>query len=139
MIKIGLDIGGVVSKHPEVFREFYNKTKEIFDFHIITDMHDIDKINKLLELNEFFFPKEKIFSADYQKHGEMCKAILLKELQIDIFIDDFIGYVGWDNSLGKSPIRLLLMPDPFNAYWADSWKTTDELDFGRRKFFNESK
>ena len=52
----------------------------------------------------------------------MCKAVLLSELKIDIFFDDFIGYLAWDSSLGPAPIRLLVMPDPYKPYWADSWK-----------------
>src|SRR5271166_182329 len=114
MLKIGLDIGGVVSKHPSQFRELCNLLKDSCEIFIITDMHDKDKILVMLKENGFgMIPPERVYSADYKNHGEMCKAILLRELGIDIFIDDFGGYVQWDSQLGAAPIRLLMAPDAF--------------------------
>ena len=104
------------------------------ELYIITDMHNKDEIMKLLKDNNVEVPPERVFSADYDKHGEMCKAVLLKELGIDMFFDDFVGYaMAWDSSFGPAPIRLLLCPDPYKPYWSDSWKCEGE-DFGRRKF-----
>ena len=77
---------------------------------------------------------KNVYCADYQKHGEMCKAVLLAQLKIDIFFDDFGPYLIWDSSLGPAPIRLLVMPDPYKPYWSPDWKTTDNSDFGRRKY-----
>lgn len=135
-MKIAFDIGGVISKYPKQFKEIclalFNSGIEIY---IITDMHDRDKILDSLNKNGFgFISSSNIYSANYEKHGEMCKSILLKELGIDLMIDDFPGYLTWDSKLGNAPIRLQVMPDGFNSYWHESWITDDaDGDFGRRK------
>jgi len=135
MIKFGLDIGGVISKHPEFFRTFMECCPNSkIEFFIITDMHDKTEVMKMLNDNNIPINEDHVYCADYAKYGEMCKAILLKELGIDVFVDDFIGYAdAWDSSLGPSPVRLLLMPDPYKPYWSDNWKC-DGADFGRRKY-----
>ena len=138
-MRIGFDIGGVISKHPSEFRAL------IYDLHttghlifIITDMHDIEYVEKMLRSNSIPGYYE-VYCADYKTHGEMCKAVLLKELKIDMFFDDFQGYLQWDSSFGPAPIRFLMMPDAMRPYWHKDWKTQDDSDFGRRVYsFGES-
>ncbi len=134
-MKIAFDIGGVISKYPKQFLSLIyslNKDHEIF---IITDMHDKNKIKQQLRDNGFdFINFDNVYTADYTNYGELCKAVLLKELKIDMFFDDFVGYVQWDSKFGPAPIRFLLQPDPFQPYWNDTWLCDDSSDFGRRRY-----
>src|SRR5947207_14729774 len=72
----------------------------------------------MLDLNEIPFCKQRVRSADYKTHGEMCKAALCEQLGIDILIADFPGYVAAGKHVG-----LLVMPNPREPYYHDSWKT----------------
>jgi hypothetical protein len=133
-MKIAFDIGGVLSKYPEQLREvartFFEAGHDVF---VITDMHDKAEVAETLDDNGFgFVSVSNIYCADYATHGELCKAVLLKKLDIDIFLDDFLGYVQWDSALGKAPICLLVMPNALLPYWSETWKTKANQDFGRR-------
>jgi hypothetical protein len=132
-MRIAFDIGGVLSKYPKQFHWLMTSLAVNMELFVITDMHDKNEVMKMLRENNVEVHESRVFCADYKTHGEMCKAILLKELQIDIFIDDFLAYTSWDSSFGPAPIRLLIAPDPFRPYWADEWKC-EGADFGRRKF-----
>ena len=136
-MRIAFDIGGVLSKYPAIFRplihvlrmaeleDFYDHTVEVY---IITDMKPHEKAVSHCRTNNIDVPDHRIFSADYETHGELCKAILCKELGIDLLIDDFPGYV----SIGKH-VRLLVMPEPHEPYYHDDWKTDgSEGTYGRR-------
>lgn len=140
-MRIAFDIGGVISKYPDQFRMLIIKLLEPTetgikcDVFVITDMHKKDDIMTMLHDNGFdMISEDHVYCADYQKHGEFCKAVLLKELNIDLFLDDFIGYTQWDSSLGDAPVRLLVAPDGFKSYWSEQWKTRDKSDFGRRVY-----
>ncbi len=130
-MKVGFDIGGVLSKD-ERFRELLRLLEyagaEIF---IITDMHRKEDIFTLLDNNNIPYVRENVYAADYNKYGDMCKAILLKELQIDIMIDDHLPYLEWDSELGPAPVRLFSMPNPWKPYWSEDWRC-DGGEFGRR-------
>jgi hypothetical protein len=132
-LKIAFDIGGVLSKYPEIFRplalKLWSTGVEIF---VITDMHIRADVLETLRLNQLdWIPEANVFCADYQRYGEGCKAVILKELGIDIFFDDFIGYTVEPSC----PVRCLVMPDASRPYWSDDWKVTGpEQDFGRRRF-----
>jgi hypothetical protein len=67
---------------------------------IISDIHPEQTIMEMLELNEIPFSKQRVRSADYKAHGEMCKAVLCEQLGIDILIDDFPGYVAAGKHVG---------------------------------------
>lgn len=159
-MRIGFDIGGVLSKYPEKIEEliwkFCNESDEIFqespdgycqyfpafdDVFFITDQHPKEEVIDSLYLNipdiMYHFNHEHVLCADYEKYGNLAKAILIKELGLDIFIDDFDGYLQWDSSLGPQPVLLKVMPDAFKPYWSDSWKTKNNTDFGRRKYTGE--
>jgi hypothetical protein len=133
-MKIAVDVGGVLSKYPEVFRPLielaYKAGKRSnVEVHIISDMHPRQKIIDALVLNGFaYLPADRVHSADYKAHGEMCKAVLCEQLGIDILIDDFPGYVAVGNH-----VRLLVMPQPTEPYYHDDWETDgSEGEFGRR-------
>lgn len=129
MIRIAFDIGGVISKYPKLFKQLIEAiNQDKIELFILTDMHPKDKVKETLWNNGFGFEDENILVADYAKYGEAAKAVLCKENAIDIFIDDFIGYVADPGAT----IRLLVMPDSKLPYWSETWKVTDNHDFGRR-------
>lgn len=135
-MKIAFDIGGVISKYPSEMRVLMQSLmfalQEVF---VITDMHDRSEVLETLATNGFgFVPEDRVFCADYARHGELCKAVLIKELGIDALVDDFGGYVQWDSSLGPAPIRMLVAPDAFRPYWHPDWKVKVDSDFGRRVY-----
>jgi hypothetical protein len=134
MLKIGFDIGGVLSKYPDTFEQLISSLSACSIF-CITDQHPKEEVIKTLRENKFdrWFGVNNVFCANYEQHGNMCKSILIKELGLDIFIDDFDGYLQWDSSLGRQPILLKVMPDAFLPYWANNW-FCEGGEFGRRKF-----
>lgn len=134
-LKIAFDIGGVLSKYPETFKKLIaGLWCGGVNLYVITDMHKRDEVLKQLSDNGFsMIPPENVYCADYNTHGEFCKAVLLRDLKIDIFFDDFVGYVNWDSQFGEAPIRCLLAPNAFKPYWDESWKC-EGGEFGRRKF-----
>ncbi len=144
-MRIEFDIGGVLSKYPLEFRTLINTLGIDCDIFIITDQHPKEEVMKVLKNNHFLDYVENnhfldyvepwnIYCADYEKYGNMAKAVLIKELEIEIFFDDFDGYLQWDSSLGPQPILLKVMPDAFKPYWSDDWKLDENQNFGRRKY-----
>ena len=133
-MRVAFDIGGVLSKYPDLFRNLLKVLGESdqVEIFIITDMHDHAQVVETLSANEFLISPENVLCSDYEKYGEACKAVLLKEHGIDLFVDDFVGYTQWDSQLGPAPVRLLVMPDQFRPYWHETWVTKDKSDFGRR-------
>lgn len=130
-MRVAFDIGGVLSKYPEKFRDLITKMIESNNHVlVITDMQDHTKICDMLELNGFgMVPRGNVFCADYTTHGDGCKAELLRELEVDLFFDDHLPYM----LLPGATIRCLVMPDPHKPYWADSWKVPEgDPEFGRR-------
>lgn len=133
MIRIAFDIGGVLSKHPDIWRRLIGALvmwPNDFEVHVITDMHPREKSIRVVHENGFeMIPADRIHSADYAGEGEACKAVLCERLGIDVLIDDFIGYV----AVPGAKVRLLMMPDCDRPYYHEQWKTNGtEGDFGRR-------
>jgi hypothetical protein len=129
-MKFAFDIGGVISKYPDVFYELMLALLVAgHEVHVITDMHDKVHSLDMLSKNGFsFIPSRMVHNANYTEHGELCKAVLLKELEIDMFFDDFPGYL-----TEGCPVRCQVLPDPRRPYYAPSWKTDgSEGNFGRR-------
>lgn len=131
-MKFAFDIGGVISKDlrwKEFIEILYQMREDVF---IITDMHDKQEVLKTLNENGIFYiSADNVYCADYNKYGEMCKAILCRELEIDFIFDDFAGYLQWDSQLGEPPIRCLVQPDWTKPYWHTAWKCSGG-EFGRR-------
>lgn len=135
-MKVAFDIGGVLSKYPNIFTRLIKILRSSHDceIHIISDMHSVDYIQKMLRMNGIYLSIDNVHSADYTTHGELCKSELLKSLNIDIMFDDFIGYLADEQSC---PVRCLVMPNPHLDYYHESWKTDgSEGNFGRRKTKN---
>ena len=131
MIKIAFDVGGVITKYPDIFRVLIERLQELFNdvkIIIISDIHPKEKIKQMLQMNDFHFFEDEIFVADYDKYGEACKSMICAQELVDIFVDDFMGYV----SPKGSTIRLLVMPDETIPYYNKLWRTDgSEPNFGR--------
>jgi hypothetical protein len=126
-MKIAFDLGGVLSKHDSI-RKLFKKLQSVNGVYVyvISDINPPIKIQKMLNDNDLYTPF--IYSADYNKHGENCKKVLCDELEIDILIDDCMGYVSEGDF-----VRLLVMPDVHKPYYSEDWKTDgSEGDFGRK-------
>ena len=134
-IKIGFDVGGVLSKYPHIFRPFVMALEAAaeIEVYIISDVKPHEKVRIFCLENGFCIAENRIHVADYDRYGEGCKAKLCEDLGIHILIDDHMGYL----AIAGSPlVRLLVMPDPFLPYYADTWHIHDgEGDFGRRSYF----
>ncbi len=133
--RIAFDIGGVLSKYPAAFHRLaLDLARQGWEVHVITDQPDRETVLTQLAANGFGFVKpERVHCADYAEHGEMCKALLIREFNIGFLVDDFAGYLVWDSSLGPSPVRLRVEPDAYRPYWHPSW-ICEGGDFGRRYY-----
>lgn len=131
-LRVALDIGGVISKYPDVIRSFAQAlVAGGAEVYVITDMHDHAGVCATLARNEFgFIDPTRVHCADYTTHGEGCKAVLLRDLRIDVMLDDFVGYV----AIPGCPVRCLVMPDATQPYWHPTWQTGDDQEFGRRVY-----
>lgn len=128
-LKISFDIGGVLSKYPNVFRPIIEALQlggiEAF---VITDMHDHAQSVNFVLGNGFNIPADHILNSDYATHGENCKAITIEKNHIDVHVDDFPGYCAHTKC-----VSLFVWPNPEQAYYADDFKTDgSEGNFGRR-------
>lgn len=126
---IGVDIGGAISKYPDIMLPIMRALSAGgIEVHVVTDM-PIKKALAMLTLNDVNIPASRVHSCDYEAHGDACKAIKAQELGLDMLWDDCLGYV----SSGAPPVRMLVMPDGDRDYYHPSWKTDGaEGEFGRR-------
>lgn len=132
-VRIGFDIGGILSKYPDILRPVVAALLAAPDVevYVLSDMHPHTKCVAFVHDNGFPVPPERIHSCDYSEHGEECKAVKSREIGLDILVDDFPGYVG---TVGAPALRLLSMPDPTRDYYHETWKTDgSEGNFGRRR------
>ena len=133
-----MNIGGVLTKYPARFREMIARLSDRgrgSDIYIISDMHPKEKIVELMKLNNISVWEQNIYCADYDTHGEGCKAELLDELKIDIFFDDFIGYVAAHLPGAYPTVRCLVWPHAGLPYQADAWVVPDgQPEFGRKAY-----
>ncbi len=136
-MRIGFDIGGVLSKYPHQFDELMRAIYFNIYFHdifIVTDQHPKEEVLKTLAKNGFdWLNPDNVYCADYEKYGNAAKCILIAQLGIQVFIDDFEPYLQWDSTFGEQPILLRVQPDMFKPYWHSQWKC-EGGDFGRRHF-----
>ena len=129
-LRISFDIGGVLSKRPDVFRPMVAALQaggaEVF---VITDMHDHAQSVRFVRDNGYDIPSEHILNADFSAHGEDCKRVVIEAHGIMLHIDDFPGYLAHSACVG-----LLVWPDPSRPYYADEFVTDgSEGSFGRRR------
>jgi len=130
VIKIAIDIGGVLSKYPDILKPLIKMLRGVAGVQvlILTDMRR-EKALSMLADNSVDIDPANVYSANYDTHGEACKAILCAELGIHVLIDDHLGYVCIP---GDPPLRLCVQPDASLPYYHPSWKTgSDSGSFGR--------
>lgn len=111
-MKLAFDIGGVLGKYPCVFipmiLALQNGGAEVF---VITDIAEKETAQALLGKYGYSFAPEMILCADFQKYGERCKAVLIKEHGIDVLVDDHPGYCA-----DAGCVSLFVWPDPHVPY-----------------------
>ncbi len=107
MVRIAFDIGGVLGKYPEIFRVMIEAllAHPDVEVHVLTDVPPPRAI-RLVHVNGFVIPAERIHSCDVARHGDDCKAVKIAELGIDVLIDDHLPYLRNVNAL-----RLHVQPD----------------------------
>ena len=130
-LRIAFDIGGVLSKRPDVFRPMVAALQAGgARVYVITDMHEHAQSVRFVRENGYDIPPNRILNADYDTYGEHCKAEVVKEHAIDVLVDDFPGYVAADSPA----VKLFVWPDPSQPYYADDFVTDgSEGNFGRRR------
>ncbi len=118
-MKVAFDIGGVLSRYPDTFMGLMENLREGWDveIYIVTDMNSDDAWAAVVE-NKFdlLVKRERVLSADWSKHGDLCKTKVCEEHGIDILIDDRPDYVAQGNFIG-----LILSPRPDVPYYAKGW------------------
>lgn len=129
-LRIAFDIGGVLSKRPDVFRPMVEALlaggAEVY---VVTDMPDREQAVRFVIENGYAIAPERILCADYKAHGEMCKARVIEQHGLHVLVDDFPGYVA-----NTAAVNLFVWPDPMRPYYHDDFKTDGkEGDFGRVK------
>jgi hypothetical protein len=134
-MKIAFDIGGVLSRYPnecsELIASLGHRSNVIY---AITDMHDHAEVVRTLRFNHFHFDPSYVFCADFHRYGDACKAVLLRDLGVDIFVDDHPGYLVWPWPT-PAPRRLRVEPDPRRPYWHPTWRC-EGGEFGRRCYMD---
>lgn len=134
-MRIAFDIGGVLSKYPNQFRDLIERLSDrgrAAGIFVISDMHPKEKLLTLMRLNKIPVWEQNLYCADFDKHGEGCKAELLDELKIDIFFDDHISYCAAQFPGSYPTIRCLVWPDASMPYTSDEWIVPPEWPkFGR--------
>lgn len=134
---IAFDIGGVLSKYPDTCRRLIGDLmRGGHAVCVITDQHDHAEVMRTLVANGFSppIPPQSVFCADYQHHGDACKAVLMRRLGVTILVDDHPGYAVWPWP-EPAPMRLLVQPDVRRPYWAADWQC-EGGDFGRRCYLD---
>lgn len=60
--RIGIDVGGVLSKYPYVFREILRACagSSRIEWHVVSDMHPKESILSMLALNDIHIPPERV-------------------------------------------------------------------------------
>jgi hypothetical protein len=113
-MKMAFDIGGVLGKYPDVFilmiSALQNGGAEVY---VITDIPVKQTAQALLNRYGYNIAPEMILCADFQKYGERCKALLIKEYGIDVIIDDHPGYCA-----DSGCVSLFVWPNPHAPYEA---------------------
>lgn len=120
-IKIAFDIGGVLSKEPSIWRRMIDTLQRGgAEVYIITDMPDRQEVLDLVSSNGFDVPEERVLTADYNSHEDRCKQILIKEHSIEVFIDDYAGYVA---AASEECVSLFVWPRPNKPYNSKDFKS----------------
>jgi hypothetical protein len=121
-IRIGFDIGGVIGKYTQEFAALMQACAQspVFEVYVITDMPR-SLASRALSANSIPFEDDHLLCADFAKHGDLCKAVLMEEHSIDMMIDDRPDYITEGVRIG-----LCVMPRPRIPYIHPDWKMVPE-------------
>jgi hypothetical protein len=123
-MKIGIDVGGVSTKFPlELISICNSMILTGHDVLFITDREDIDVVYCELSSTGFSVYKEQVIFADYKKYGDACKSVIIREMSVDIMIDDHPGYLAWPWP-EPAPLRLQACPDQRRPYYSPLWASS---------------
>jgi hypothetical protein len=119
-MRISFDIGGVISRYPKQMKMLiWALLQSCIDVYVVTDM-PWPTARELLNSNGFdCIDDDHLKSADWNTHGDRCKAMLLKQLAIDIHFDDYPAYCVTD----CDTIGMFVWPVPSKPFSAPGWKT----------------
>lgn len=124
-LKISFDIGGVLSKNPALFREMMRVLEAGgAEVYVLTDIPDPERAHALLAKNGFDVKHGRILCADWNAHGDMCKAVLAQEHGIQLHIDDFPGYSAGVGTVDGC-VSLFTWPDPHAPYYHEDFVPDD--------------
>lgn len=124
-LRVSFDIGGVLSKNPALFREMMRILEAGgAEVYVLTDMPDHAKAVKLLAANGFSVASERVLCADWDMHGDMCKAVLIEQYGIQLHIDDFPGYSAGAGTVDGC-VSLFTWPDPYAPYYHEDFVPDD--------------
>ena len=111
-MKLAFDIGGVLGKYPDVFLPMISALghggAEVF---VITDISEKKLAQGQLNKYGYNIMPDKILCADFEKFGDRCKSVLIKEHGIDVLVDDHPGYCA-----DSGCVSLFVWPDPHIPY-----------------------
>ena len=111
-MKLAFDIGGVLGKYPGIFTSMISALQkggaEVF---VLSDIPDMKVTQEQLNRYGYNFSPEMVLSADFEKYGERCKSVLIKEYGIDVLVDDHPGYCA-----DSGCVSLFVWPDPHVPY-----------------------
>lgn len=115
-IRIGFDIGGVISKYPSEFKSLMATlhASPLWEVFVVTDMPR-DIAQAALDANDVR-DYRTLLCADWTAHGDMCKSVLLEEHGITMMIDDRPDYVTEGVLIG-----LVVAPRPKLPYYSPGW------------------
>ena len=111
-MKLAFDIGGVLGKYPDAFLPMISALQvggaEVF---VLTDILEMKVAQEKLNKYGYSFAPDHILCADFERYGERCKSVLIKEHSIDVLVDDHPGYC-----VDSGCISLFVWPDPYKPY-----------------------
>ncbi len=115
-MKVAFDIGGTLGKYPTelggLAAILERGGAEVF---VLTDIPSYETAAEILARHGIEISRERLLCADYQTHGDRCKAVLVREHQIDLLIDDHAAYCA-----DAGCVTLFVWPDPHRPYEAPS-------------------
>jgi hypothetical protein len=117
-LRIGIDIGGVISKFPAEFRTLIDvlRKSDNVEVYIITDMPRATA-EQMLTANTIAFESDHLLCAEWRTHQDRCKSVLMEEHHIDIMIDDRLDYI-----MEGVRIGLMVVPRAQLPYESPEWK-----------------
>jgi hypothetical protein len=115
-VKVAFDIGGLVSRHPALMCDMMRALAAGgVDVYVLTDMNPRDAYTACRD-NAVPVRPDRILSANWAEHGDLCKTKLVELHGIDVLVDDRPDYCASGDFVG-----LVLSPRPEVPYNHPDW------------------